>query len=178
MHVFLTGGIQVGKSTIIDKTLSLLKITPGGFRTYFGSDRGASDRFLYMSSAVGAKLFSVKNAVAYFAEGKAPQAFTRRFDTYGVELIRSAGNSSNLIIMDECGSLERGALVFQKEVIDALDGNTPVFGVIKQSSGGWTDRIRNHPKVRLITVTVNNRDVLPQRIACLFTNRIDIPYVP
>ena len=40
MHVFLTGEIQVGKSTALDKTLSLLKLPYGGFRTYFGGRTG------------------------------------------------------------------------------------------------------------------------------------------
>ena len=34
MHIFLTGDVQVGKSTIINKTLAALKIErPGGFRS-------------------------------------------------------------------------------------------------------------------------------------------------
>jgi nucleoside-triphosphatase len=165
MHIFLTGEIQVGKSTVIAKTLSLLKITPGGFKTYFGPDRGLPDKLLYMNSASESNVFREENAVARFFEGKPPQSLTRKFDTYGVDLIRSARTGSNLILMDECGSLERDALVFQKEVIDTLDGNTLVFGVVKLASEGWTDRIRNHPKVKLITVTKENRDALPQILA-------------
>jgi nucleoside-triphosphatase len=38
-HIFLTGEIQIGKSTVIKKTLTLLKLEYGGFCTYFGSDR-------------------------------------------------------------------------------------------------------------------------------------------
>ncbi len=165
MHIFLTGEIQIGKSTVIAKTLSLLKITPGGFKTYFGPDRGLPDKLLYMNSASEPNVFREENAVARFFENKPPQSLTRKFDTYGVELIKSARTGSTLILLDECGSLERDAFVFQKEVIDILDGNTPVFGVVKLASEGWTDRIRNHPKVKLITVTEENRDVLPQILA-------------
>ncbi|MBU2703486.1 nucleoside-triphosphatase [Sporomusaceae bacterium BoRhaA] len=165
MHIFLTGEIQVGKSTVIAKTLSLLKIPPGGFKTYFGPDRELPDKLLYMNSATEPKIFRKENAVARFFEDKPPQVLTRKFNTYGVELIRSARASSNLILMDECGSLEQDALVFQKEVIDTLDGNIPVFGVIKLASKGWTDRIRNHLNVKLIIVTKENRDALPKILA-------------
>ena len=164
MHIFLTGEIQVGKSTVIAKTLSILKITPEGFKTYYGPDRESPNRLLYMNSARKPKSFREEDAVVRFFEGKPPQPLTK-FDIDGVELIRSARSSSKLILMDECGSLERDALAFQKEVIDTLGGDTPVFGVIKLASKGWTDRIRNHPKVNLITFTKENRDVLPPIIA-------------
>lgn len=165
MHIFLTGEIQIGKSIVIGKTLSLLKLTPGGFKTYFGPDRDSPDRLLYMNSAAEPKIFRQENAVACFTKGHSPQAFARKFDTYGVDLIRSARTGSDLILMDECGSLERDALIFQQEVIDTLDDSTTVIGVIKLASKGWTDQIRNHPKVKLHTVTKENRDVLPQILA-------------
>ncbi len=168
MHIFLTGEIQVGKSTVIAKTLSLLKITLGGFKTYYGPDRESLNKLLYMNPAPELKSFREENAVVRFSDGNPPQTLTKKFDIYGVELIRSARTSSNLILMDECGSLERDALAFQKEVIATLDGNIPVFGVIKMASKGWIDRIRNHPKVKLITVTKENRDILPQMLARYF----------
>lgn len=165
MNIFLTGEVQVGKSTVIAKTLSLLKITPGGFKTYFGPDRDSPNKLLYMNSAAEPKIFRKENAVARFIEGRPGQALTRKFDTYGVDLIRSAKTSSSLILMDECGELECDALVFQNEVIDTLDGSMPVFGVLKLASGGWTNIIRNHSKVKLLTVTLENRDDLPQILA-------------
>lgn len=162
MHIFLTGEIQVGKSTVIAKTLSQLKIIPGGFKTYYGPDRELPNKLLYMNSAPEPKSFREENAVVRFFADHPPQTLTQIFDNYGVELIRSARTSSNLILMDECGSLEWEALAFQKEVINTLDGNTPVLGVIKLASKGWVDRVRNHPQVKLIAVTKENRDFLPQ----------------
>ena len=66
--------------------------------------------------------------------------------------------------MDECGNLERQAILFQREILDTLDGNIPILGIIKQDSSGWTDCIRNHPRVRIITVTKENRNELPMII--------------
>jgi len=165
MHIFLTGEIQVGKSTVIAKTLSLLKITPGGFKTYFGPDRELPERLLYMNSGSEPKIFREENVVARFFRDQPPRILTEKFNTYGAELIRSARVDPGLILMDECGSLEREALIFQKEVMDTLAGNIPVLGVVKLASSGWTDQIRNHPKVRLITVTRENRDALPAILA-------------
>lgn len=169
MHIFLTGEIQVGKTTVITKTLAQLNINYGGFITYFGSDRASEDRLLYMSSAQEPHSFNVENGVVCFKEGCLPEVFTEKFNTMGVELIRSARVNSKLMIMDECGSFEEDAFKFQKEIIKTLDGNKPVFGVMKLASGGWTDLLRNHNNVRLITVTRENRDDLPK----IFANCLD-----
>ena len=46
--------------------------------------------------------------------------------------------------------------------MEALDGSVPILGVVKKIIGpGWTDQIRNHLKVQLLTVTEENRDEMP-----------------
>ena len=57
MHLFLTGSVQIGKTTALNKTLELLKVIPGGFRSYFGEDRKSPCRYLYMSSAAEPRAF-------------------------------------------------------------------------------------------------------------------------
>ena len=165
MHIFLTGEIQIGKSTVINKTLELLKITPQGFRTYFGPDRANGDRLLYLNSADLPQVFREDNAVVRFREGQQPEVLTERFDRYGAQLIRWARADSALILMDECGSLESRAQVFQQEILAALDGAKPILGVVKLASTGWTDNIREHADVTLLTVTRENRDLLPRMLA-------------
>ncbi|NLM20911.1 MAG: nucleotide kinase [Peptococcaceae bacterium] len=172
MHIFLTGEIQVGKSTVIAKTLALLDITPGGFRTYFGPDRKSPNKLLYMNSASEAPVYKRENAVAIFSENKPPQPLTEKFDLFGSELIRTARQNSKLILMDECGSLEREAFLFQKTVLETLGYETPILGVIKLDSFGWTEQIKQHPKVKLISVTVENRDTLPTILAKMLKPKI------
>lgn len=172
MHIFLTGEIQIGKSTVIHKTLDLLGITPQGFRTYFGPDRDEADRLLYLNSAAQPRTFNEEKAVARFRAGQSPEVLVERFDDYGARLIRGAraDSAAALVLMDECGSLESGALVFQREVLAALDGSKPVLGVVKLASRGWTDQIREHTKVALVTVTRENRDRLPGLLAHSLSN--------
>lgn len=165
MKIFLTGEIQVGKSTVIARTLSLLNIAFAGFRTYFSADRTRPDRLLYMNSPSAPFRYSEENVVARFSSG-VPHVLTERFDTLGVDLIRAARMNARLIVMDECGTMEKEALVFQRELLETLDGTLPVLGVIKLSSqGSWTDKISRHPQVHLLTVTEQNRDALPRIIA-------------
>ncbi|SHI19244.1 nucleoside-triphosphatase [Sporobacter termitidis DSM 10068] len=164
-HVFLTGEIQIGKSTVIQKALSLLNVDYGGFRTYFSADRARPDRRLYIGRAGLPLPYGEENTVARFSKALPPQPFPERFDTLGTQYIAEAAESARLIVMDECGNLEDGAPRFQRAVFTALEGAVPVLGVLKLSSAGWVDEIRRHQSVALISVDAQNRDALPRLVA-------------
>lgn len=170
MHIFLTGDIQIGKTTVIDRTTALLNKAVGGFQTYFDLDRELPTRRLYINSALQSKVFCEENIVVQFRENGFPLVHDEKFDAYGVQLIEEAIGKSDLIVMDECGNLEQFATLFQRKILDTLNGNIPILGVVKQNSWGWTDYIRNHSKVKLITVTNENRDLLPEAIANYIRN--------
>ena len=68
MHLFLTGSVQIGKTTALNKTLELLKVIPGGFRSYFGEDRKSPCRYLYMSSAAEPRAFTPDHAIVKFGQ--------------------------------------------------------------------------------------------------------------
>ncbi len=158
-HFFLTGEIQIGKSTVIRKTLADLNVNYGGFRTCFSHDRLAADRGLYISRAETEPLYDEAHRVARFCPGEqAPQVFTECFDTLGAEYILHAANGAPLLVMDELGDMERDAGRFQAAVLAALEGKTPILGVIKLSAVGWVNQIREHPNVELLTVNADNRD--------------------
>lgn len=171
MHIFLTGEIQVGKSTVLAKTLKLLNISYGGFKTYFGPDRESEERCLYLNSIVEPDNYDQKSTVVQFRKDLCPMVLTEKFNSTGAKLIKSARDHSDLIVMDECGNFEWEALAFQREIIKTLDQNKPVLGVLKLDSSGWTDSIRNHQKVKMITVARQNRDELPKILAQHFFNR-------
>lgn len=162
MHVFLTGEIQIGKTTVIAKTIRELKINYGGFKTYFGKDRACKDRFLYLNSVIEPNIVDNEKRVVQFRKDQFPTVLTEKFDIEGVRLIKEARSNADLIVLDECGNLENEAIAFQHEILAALDHDKPILGVIKLASSGWTDLIRNHKKVKLITVTKENREQLPE----------------
>lgn len=165
MHIFLTGEVQIGKSTVIQKTVSALDGAVGGFCTGFGPDRDAADRWLYLWDAAGPPVYGEENGVVRFT-GRRPEVFPERFDALGGGALRRARErGAELILMDECGRFEGGAAEFQAEIFAALEGEIPVLGVIRQGFSGWLDRLRAHPSVSLLTVTAENRDSLPQYLA-------------
>ena len=171
-HIFLTGEIQSGKSTVMQKVLDGLDVTVGGFCSGSGAERYEPARWLYLWDAARVPVYDAEHRVARLGpDGR--HAFPERFDALGCEALRCARESRvDLILMDECGFLERDAKEFQAEVLRTLDGDIPVFGVVRLRSSGWTDAIRNHPKVTLITVTQENRDELPGQILSLLQNQL------
>ncbi|MBO7668849.1 MAG: nucleotide kinase, partial [Firmicutes bacterium] len=45
-----------------------------------------------------------------------------------------------------------------------LEGDQPILGVVKDKQSPFLEQVREHPKVRLLRVTPDNRDVMPRRI--------------
>lgn len=166
-HIFLTGEVRVGKSTVLSKVLAMIGLSYGGFKTYFGEDRDCPDKNLYINEASMPPSFGEENIVARFRNGMPPEPILENFNRLGTEYIANARKNSRLIVMDECGNIERDAFVFQKEILNTLDGDKPVLGVLKLAATGWAENIRNHPKVYLVTVNKSNRDSLPEYISDL-----------
>ncbi|MBR6707889.1 MAG: nucleotide kinase [Clostridia bacterium] len=165
MHVFLTGERQIGKSRVVRAAAEILGKPCAGFRTRFLTrERGSSS--LYMVPAAGPEILDEAHTVAVLENGKM-HALTERFDTLGTGLLREARRKRGvLILMDECGHLEKNAFLFQREIMACLDGPDPVLGVLRQGQP-WHDFIKKHPRVTVITVTEDNRAELAENIAAL-----------
>lgn len=156
MHLFFTGGVGCGKSTLVDKILAGYRGNIGGFRTGFGPDRESPDRLLYLWCAGGPPRFDNHHGVVRWTGGS-PSPLPGQFDALGAA---SLEGTFDLLVMDECGRLERDALRFQAAALTRLDGDVPVLGVVRQGFPGWTAQIAAHPKVKLVEVTTENRDRL------------------
>ena len=97
---------------------------------------------------------------AFWQDGKL-QPVPECFDTSGAALLAEArAHPEGLILMDECGRLEKEAFVFQKEIFQCLEGDIPVLGVLRKDQP-WHDFIKSHPRVRIITITGRASDDLP-----------------
>ena len=72
-----------------------------------------------------------------------------------------------LIIMDELGYLESDAAAFKQAVFDVLSGDIPVLGVLRLGDVAWHREIKLNTKVKLIDVSEQNRDILPEVLANL-----------
>ena len=163
MHIFLTGEIQVGKSTLIRKTLAALPaLRLTGFRTVTVSDIPGALGSVYILGAAEAppRDRPDRRVMLRYGLGRGAERFPEVFETAGLSLLEGA-ETGELILMDEIGKAEEAAPRFCARVRELLDGPTPILGVLRQEAQSPLRQfIRRHPAVEIITVTRENRDEL------------------
>lgn len=161
-HIFLTGEKQVGKSTLWSKVLERSGMKPGGFQTleYLvnGTFRG------YRLHGLGRTPAALGNdvPVSVFLRRKLHLAVPGSFDIFGAELLRLALEDGGFILMDELGIFERDAAAFRQAVVDCLNGDCHVLGVLQKADDPYLEEILNRPDVLVFTVTKENRNDLVQ----------------
>lgn len=151
-NIFLTGDIQVGKSTLINKVLENLNIKLGGFKTFGDNYTKNGESDIVISSVC-----SDESYIAAHRGNCGNTVFNDVFNTYGVEFLKF---EADLIIMDELGYLESDAIEFQKAVLNVLDSDKPVLGVVRNKQTPFLDEVRSNKNTELIIVTPKNRDML------------------
>jgi len=158
MHIFLTGEIQVGKTTIIRSFFSQCGLSADGFITYWEPAHG-EDRMLYLSPYSMDVQSVEKHFVTRYFEHKLSRTknIEHVFDIHGTELLKNSGKKS-VIVMDELGFMESKAKIFQNAVMQHISGVIPIVGVIKPAQTEFLNAIRSHSNVKVCEVTVDNRD--------------------
>lgn len=143
-HIFFTGGKGVGKSTLVNALL-WGKEKIGGFRTV------KSDGAVYLLRPDEKP--QEENRLFWCGEEADPE----RFNALGCCAL---SGKFACIVMDELGPHEENAAAFQAAVFHALDGEIPVIGVLQSADSAFLRGVAQHPKVRCIEVTKENRDAL------------------
>ena len=165
MHIFLQGRRNIGKSTVILRTLEMLlprrPLVLGGFFTWNG---GKNDPHVYMKPARSGQEHEIFRLASYDAVKGGLIGNIRAFDVDGVRLLNES-RGSDLIIIDELGFLESSAGVFKQAVLDTLEGNAPVFGVLRLGDVPWHRSIRRNPSVTIFDVDESTREALPRELA-------------
>lgn len=154
-HLFLTGRRGVGKSTLLRCMLEGKR--PGGFFTL--RVEGVFDRpSIHLLRAASKERPAPENLVCLCGEQR-----PERFDLLGVAALADTADCQ-VIVMDELGPAEAAAQRFQAAVLAALDGEKPVYGVLQQADSAFLRRVAAHPRVRVVTVTEENRDTLRHQL--------------
>ena len=167
MNIFLTGQIQIGKSTALNKTLSMLqsRLNPnfGGFNTY----HIAECRDVFMTEHGAPKINDTSRKIATWRHN-CMEPHTEVFDKLGTEILRKS-SQKDIIIMDELGFLERDAEIFKEQVFECLQSDIPCVGILRKANIPWHIPIYKDPNTKVIEVTLANRQGLPYEICDLLT---------
>lgn len=161
MNIFLTGECGIGKSTLIQGLIDHLSLDYSGYQSlpiYSNND------------IIGFQLRPLLSNETAFQIGKkitptTCQPMTAAFDTRGVDILKkSLLSSSSCVILDELGFLESEAYKFQEMVIEIIDSNKIVIGVIRDRQTTFLDALRNKEDIELIQVTKENRESLFEKL--------------
>lgn len=158
-NIFLTGDIQVGKSTIINLIAKKLPINVGGFKTLPCYEQNQLSSF-YMENINGQPQVGRPSLIAY-CRNQEWTAVTDTFNNFGVAILqRCLEEKTDIIVMDELGFFEREAYRFQELVQDCLDSEVTVLGVLKKANIAFLNLVKERKDLILLTVTPDNREII------------------
>jgi nucleoside-triphosphatase len=130
-NIFLTGKIQVGKSTIINKILTGYSRCVSGFKTFPYYEQGQLSGF-YFAPLLKELIPEELPFIGRNLGNNCWSAYPAVFDNLGTRILNACLlKKSSLCIMDELGFFESNAFQFQKKVFEVLRSPIPVLGVIK-----------------------------------------------
>ena len=155
MHVFLTGPVQIGKSTLIAAALDALQPERlGGFRTLSAKPEADGSRPVYLHPAAAQDLLcGAQNRVGIRRPELGIASFPDAFETAGMDALKGAEDCDGVLL---AAALNGGVEAAYKAVMKKK-ADTPLAAAI-----------RSHPNVRLIEVSEENRDVLlPEILSAL-----------
>jgi nucleoside-triphosphatase len=164
-NILLQGYPGVGKTTVIKKTIHGIE-SAGGF--YTEEIREGSRRRGFKITTLEGK----QGTLAY--KGRASP---HRVGTYGVDIaiLESLGvesiretlddKSKWLVVIDEIGAMELFSSHFRDAVIEAFNSPKKVLATIPIKSNVFVEKLKSHKGTALISVSVDNRDSVPDKIS-------------
>ncbi|MCJ7663539.1 MAG: NTPase [Desulfobacterales bacterium] len=164
MKLLLTGSPGVGKTTVIQKVLSGIEISAGGFYTQEMREGGRR---------VGFSLRTLDGEQGVLAHIDYPGS--HHVGRYGIDLslfeavalpaLERALQAQELVVIDEIGRMELFSRRFQEMVTLILaQAERHLLGVIHQGREPFVASIKRKKDVEVIAVSHANRDELPARI--------------
>lgn len=149
----------MGKSTLINGYLAGFSGKVGGFRTIRCEDPCGGKNSVYLVPLGDQP--GVNNLLFHCPPAEKTEVWAR-FNELGCRALKSSAGCE-LLVMDELGPTEEGAEQFQQAVMQALDGDIPVIGVIQKADSAFLETVKKHPQVDVVEVTLDNRDQLGRR---------------
>jgi nucleoside-triphosphatase len=167
--ILITGAPGSGKTTVLSKTVEALKghrVSIGGMISREAKDSCAREGFEVID------LNSGKHGwLAHVHQKTGPQVGKYRvnlsdLERIGVKAVTEATQKYDVIVIDEIGPMELSSPKFKQAVKAALDSSKVVLAVVHaKAKDPLISEAKGLAGAELFTVTVDNRDGLPQMLA-------------
>ena len=169
MKIFITGMPSVGKTTVVHKVTAILKergLKPGGI--YCPEIRVNNVR---VGFEVIDLLTGDRGTLSHINQNGGPRVGKYRVNiqdlsNIGVEALKRAMGEADYIVIDEIGPMELQGKDFQEAVLTVVEGTKPVLGIIHwKMNHPVIDMIKARKDVKIVEVTLRNRETIPSIIA-------------
>ncbi len=162
-NILITGKPRVGKTSLILKVVKELPKKIGGFITKEIKKSG---------KRVGFELETLdgKKGILAHIDVKSPYKVSRYrvniddLEKIGVKSIKNALEDCEIIVIDEIGKMELFSSNFKNVVLKALNSNVKLLATITQSNLPFISDIKSRKDVKILEVTVRNREYLHKEI--------------
>jgi nucleoside-triphosphatase len=169
LKIFITGMPGVGKTTVVHKVIAILKekgLRVGGI--YCPEIRVDNVR---VGFEVVDLLTGTRGILSRVDRDSGPRVGKYRVNvqhlsSIGVKGLNSAIREADYIVIDEIGPMELQGEDFQEAVRNVVEGTKPVLGITHwKMNHRLIDWIRARSDVRIIEVTLENRETIHRTIA-------------
>ena len=164
-NILITGRPRVGKTTLIKHLAQKLGDRAGGFYTEEVPGEGIRGRRGFRIVTLDGR----EGTLADVDIGTGPHVGKygvnlADLDAIGVAAIEEATRERDWIVIDEIGKMEEFSERFRSAVIGALDSDRRVLATIRRNDSPFTADIKSRPDVRLIGLTVPNREAIASEL--------------
>jgi nucleoside-triphosphatase len=169
LKISITGMPGVGKTTVVHKVIAILKekgLKAGGI--YCPEIRVNNVR-------VGFEIIDLltgnRGILSHIDQNDGPRVGKYRVNlqdlsNIGVKGINKAIREADYIVVDEIGPMELQGEDFREAVKNIVEGTKPLLGIIHwKMNHRLIDRIRARGDVKIVEVTLKNRETIPRIIA-------------
>jgi nucleoside-triphosphatase len=165
----LTGPPGIGKSTVITRTIYLLRMRGHGVGGCLTKEkREGRERVAFtmsdLMSGREAELASTRGALG-------PRVGKYRVNLatlaeIGARSLRDASEIAEVIVIDEIGPMELTSPEFRKAADACFGAGKPILAIVhQQMKDPLIEKVREMQDKQMIEVTLQNRDKLPETIA-------------
>ena len=154
-HCFLTGEKQVGKSYLLRKIFEENALPLRGYETRPLMIEGKKKGY-YLHGLTEGWMPENDSPIVVRIGNERKIQIPETFDYLGANLLK-AYSPEEVLLMDEIGAAEDKAYEFQRAVLDCLDRQRLVLGVLQKGGGRLVQAIERREDVCVYEITRENR---------------------
>ncbi|MBD3271825.1 MAG: AAA family ATPase [Elusimicrobia bacterium] len=154
-HIFITGTVGVGKTTLIKESLLPWIASAGGFYTEEVRTNGRRQGFMLKTLHGEETLFALKGRKNPHRIGKYGVDINA-FEEIGVSALEDALKNKKIIVIDEIGSMELLSPKFHEVFLRLLSSDRNLLATIRLNSQPFTDDISRFERKKMFHLSHEN----------------------